>query len=74
MKKIVEKSLFDTQNTIICDYAWKPKIEIAPALKSIKMDMKTISMNISAMRQKALVSQNDNLTESLPNFRKPKNF
>lgn len=54
MKKIIEKSFFDTQNIIMCeDYSWKPKVEIAPTLKAIKMDMQMISMNISQMKNKA---------------------
>ena len=69
MKKIVEKSLFDTQNTIICDYAWKPKIEIAPTIKPISINMDIISKNISLIRKNGLKESIDN-TKVLPKFNK----
>ena len=69
MKKIVEKSLFDTQNTIICDYAWKPKIEIAPTIKPIRINMDIISKNISLIQKNRLKESIDN-TKVLPKFNK----
>ena len=69
MKKIVEKSLFDTQNTIICDYAWKPKIEIAPTIKPISINMDIINKNISLIKKNGLKESIDN-TKVLPKFNK----
>lgn len=70
MQKIIEKSFFDTKNLIMCDdYSWKPKVEIAPTIKPISINMDIINKNISLIKKNGLKESIDN-TKVLPKFNK----
>ena len=60
MQKKIKQSSLDTTESVICDYTWKPKLEIVPAIKPIKIDMNIISMNIAKMKNKGLENSSNN--------------
>ena len=51
------------------DYSWKPKVEIAPTIKPISINMDIINKNISLIKKNGLKESIDN-TKVLPKFNK----